>query len=131
MVPGLLAPVTSTCVPTGSVPLVHPSVAVLPPVPEQWAACPMYVLVPSLKMKLDVHWAPLVKVWTPGRTAADDAGAHAEAIAGASSTAATTPIEHASATSFLTVASSVGRCEIRLQRVAAAPCLGGEKICRS
>ncbi len=41
MVPGLLAPVTSTGVPTGSEPLVQPSVAVLPPVPEQWAAWPM------------------------------------------------------------------------------------------
>ena len=41
MVPGLLAPSTSTCVPTGSEPLVQPSVSVLPPVPEQWAAWPM------------------------------------------------------------------------------------------
>jgi hypothetical protein len=47
MTPGLEAPVTSTCVPTGSVPEVQPSVAVLPPVPEQWAACPMYVFAPS------------------------------------------------------------------------------------
>ena len=43
-VPGWLAPVTSTGVPVGSDPLVQPSVAVLPPVPEQWAACPMYSL---------------------------------------------------------------------------------------
>ena len=48
MTPGLLAPVTSTAVPTGSVPLELPSVSVAPPVPEQWAACPMNTFVPSL-----------------------------------------------------------------------------------
>jgi hypothetical protein len=42
MVPGLLAPVMSTGVPTGSEPLVQPLVSVLPPVPEQCAACPRY-----------------------------------------------------------------------------------------
>ena len=45
--PGLLAPLTSTGVPSGSDLLVHPSVSVEEPVPEQWAACPRYVLVPS------------------------------------------------------------------------------------
>src|SRR2546421_9417629 len=80
MTPGRFAPVTWTWVPTGSEPDVHPLVAVLPPVPEQCAACPMYVLVPSLKMKLAVHWAPSVNVWTPGWTAAVPAGAHAPAV---------------------------------------------------
>ena len=47
MTPGLRAPVTWTCVPTGSVPRRQPSVSVSPPVPEQWAAWPMYVVVPS------------------------------------------------------------------------------------
>jgi hypothetical protein len=42
MVPGLLAPLTVTGVLVGSDPLVHPFVAVLPPVPEQCAAWPMY-----------------------------------------------------------------------------------------
>jgi hypothetical protein len=41
MVAGLLAPVTSTCVPSGSEALVDPFVSVLLPVPEQWAAWPM------------------------------------------------------------------------------------------
>ena len=40
-------PVTSTWVPTGREPDVQPFVSVLPPVPEQWAAWPMYTLVPS------------------------------------------------------------------------------------
>jgi hypothetical protein len=35
MVPGLLAPLICTEVPSGRDPLVQPSVAVLPPVPEQ------------------------------------------------------------------------------------------------
>jgi hypothetical protein len=47
MIAGWLAPVTSTAVPTGSVPDEQPSVAVFPPVPEQCAAWPTYVLVPS------------------------------------------------------------------------------------
>ena len=41
MTPGFDAPVTSTGVPIGSDPEVHPFVAVLPPVPEQCAAWPM------------------------------------------------------------------------------------------
>ena len=41
MVPGLLAPVTSTGVPTGSEPESQPLVSVEPPVPEQCAAWPM------------------------------------------------------------------------------------------
>ena len=39
-VPGLLDPVTSTGVPTGSEELVQPLVSVAAPVPEQWAAWP-------------------------------------------------------------------------------------------
>ena len=34
--------------------------------PEQWAACPMKVSVPSVNTKFAVHWAPSVKVMTPG-----------------------------------------------------------------
>src|SRR3954469_1182276 len=79
MVPGWLAPVTSTFVPSGSDFAVQPLVSVLPPVPEQCAAWPMYVLVPSLKMKLAVHCAPSVNVCTPGWTVAPSAGAHADA----------------------------------------------------
>src|SRR3954449_12127441 len=70
MVPGRLAPVTSTCVPSGSDFAEQPFVSVLPPVPEQCAACPMYVFVPSLNTKFAVHWAPSVNVWTPGWTVA-------------------------------------------------------------
>ena len=44
MVPGRDAPVTCTCVPTGNEPDVHPFVSVLPPVPEQCAAWPMYTV---------------------------------------------------------------------------------------
>src|SRR4051794_37651952 len=82
MVPGRLAPFTVTGVPVGSEPLVQPSVSVEEPVPEQCAACPMYTLfAPSKKTKFAVHWAPSVKVWTPGCTAADEAGAHVGAAA--------------------------------------------------
>jgi hypothetical protein len=56
---------------------VHPLVAVLPPVPEQWAACPMYTSVVSKNTKLAVHCAPFVLVCTPGWTVADAADAHA------------------------------------------------------
>src|SRR6267378_2824036 len=89
MVPCLLAPVTSTLVPTGNVPLEHPSVAVFPPVPEQWAAWPMYTVEPLVKMKFAVHCPPCVKVCTPGWMAAVAAGAHADA-AGASTSVAST-----------------------------------------
>jgi hypothetical protein len=41
MVPGWLAPSTSTAVPSGSEPESQPLVSVAPPVPEQWAAWPM------------------------------------------------------------------------------------------
>src|SRR3954469_2289000 len=92
MDPGLLAPVTSTGVPVGSDPLVQPLVAVLPPVPEQCAAWPMYsVPDPSKKTKFAVHWPPAVNVWTPGWTVADDAGAHVgapNAAAGSTTSAA-------------------------------------------
>src|SRR3954451_13065904 len=92
MVPGWLAPSTSTAVPVGSDPLSQPFVSVLPPVPEQCAAWPMYS-VPALskKTKLAVHCAPSVTVCTPGWTVADDAGAHVgapSAVAGSSATAA-------------------------------------------
>src|SRR3954454_3354618 len=89
MVPGFEAPSTSTCMPTGSEAEVQPFVSVLLPVPEQWAAWPVYVFVPSLKMKLAVHWAPPVKVITPGWTAAEEAGAHAEAEPASASSPAT------------------------------------------
>src|SRR3954470_4848169 len=79
MVPGRLAPVTSTCVPSGSDFAEQPFVSVLLPVPEQCAACPMYVFVPSLNTKFAVHWAPLVNVWTPGWMVALSAGAQARA----------------------------------------------------
>src|SRR3954453_14644679 len=86
MVPGRLAPVTSTCVPSDSDFAKQPLVSVLLPVPEQCAACPMYVFVPSLNTKFAVHWAPLVNVCTPGWTVALPAGAHARApLAGAES----------------------------------------------
>src|SRR5690349_3645523 len=77
MTPGCDAPVTCTCVPMGSEPEVQPFVAVLPPVPEQWAAWPMYtVFEASKKTKFAVHCAPAVKVWTPGWIGAVAAGAH-------------------------------------------------------
>jgi hypothetical protein len=41
MTPGLLAPSTATCVPSGSDCDVQPSVSVAAPVDEQCAACPM------------------------------------------------------------------------------------------
>jgi hypothetical protein len=34
------------------------------------------LLLASKKMKFAVHWAPAVRVWTPGRIVAEDAGAH-------------------------------------------------------
>src|SRR4051794_37486641 len=71
----------------GSEPAVQPLVSVLPPVPEQWAAWPMYVVVPSLRMKFDVHWAPSVNVMTPGWTVALPAGAQAKAAVAPSSEA--------------------------------------------
>src|SRR3954464_13973853 len=70
----------STCVPSGSDWAEQPLVSVLPPVPEQWAAWPRYVVPPSLKTKLAVHCAPCVNVWMPGWTVADGAGAHADAV---------------------------------------------------
>ena len=48
MVPGRDAPVTSTGVPSGSEAESQPSVSVAAPVPEQCAACPMNVSMPSL-----------------------------------------------------------------------------------
>jgi hypothetical protein len=70
-------------VPSGSDWLVQPLVSVAPPVPEQWAAWPTKTVDPSLKMKLAVHWAPSVWVWTPGWIGAVPAGAQADAAAGA------------------------------------------------
>src|SRR3954454_25280270 len=63
----------------GSDPEVQPLVSVLPPVPEQWAAWPMKVSEPWVKMKWAVHWAAAVKVCTPGWMGADAAGAPASA----------------------------------------------------
>src|SRR5205085_1961190 len=84
-------PVIVTGVPVGNEPLVQPLVAVLPPVPEQCAACPRYTFVPSEYTKFDVHCAPAVMTCTPGCTAAEAAGAHADAAVGASMPAATEP----------------------------------------
>ena len=53
--PGCVAPLISTGVPSGSDPASQPFVSVAAPVPEQWAAWPMYVLPPPWKMKLAVH----------------------------------------------------------------------------
>ena len=58
----------------------HPSVSVLPRVPEQWAAWPMYVSVPFVKMKFEVHWAPSVNVCTPGWIVALLAGAQVRVV---------------------------------------------------
>src|SRR3954470_13688021 len=77
MVPGRLAPVTSTGVPTGSETESQPFVLVAAPVPEQCAACPMYTFVASKNTKLAVHCAPSVNVCTPGSIGALAAGAHA------------------------------------------------------
>src|SRR5205823_12038376 len=97
-----LAPVTSTGVPVGSDWLVQPLVSVAAPVPEEWAAWPRETFEPSSKTKLDVHWAPLVNVITPGWTVADAAGAHAEA-AGASAATPRAATVKASTMSFLKV----------------------------
>src|SRR4051812_3673633 len=88
MVPGLLAPLIVTGVPSGSEPESQPLVSVEPPVPEQCAACPMSVSVPLVKTKLAVHCPPSVTVWTPGWIVAVEAGAHADAIDGAMARAA-------------------------------------------
>src|SRR2546429_5713321 len=91
MTPGRDAPVTCTGVPIGSEPDVQAAVAVFPPVPEQCAACPMYTLPASKKMKFAVHCAPFVKACTPGWIAADAAGAHVgSAVASVVSAAAAT-----------------------------------------
>src|SRR4051812_22177440 len=79
MIAGCPVPM-STAVPLGSDCAEQPLVSVLPPVPEQWAAWPRYVVEPSLKTKFAVHWAPSVNVWTPGWTVAEPAGAHADAV---------------------------------------------------
>lgn len=68
--PGLVAPSISTGVPSGWEPESQPFVSVASPVLEQCAAWPMYVLAPSWKTKLEVHWPPDVTVWLPGRIAA-------------------------------------------------------------
>src|SRR3954447_24676746 len=83
----------STGVPLGSDFAEQPLVSVLPPVPEQCAACPRYVVAPSLKTKLAVHCAPSVNVWMPGWTFAELAGAHADAVGAlrASATSAAAP----------------------------------------
>src|SRR3954469_23220611 len=79
MIAGCPVPM-STAVPLGSDCAEQPLVSVLPPVPEQWAAWPKYVVEPSLKTKLAVHCAPWVNVWMPGWTVADSAGAHGDAV---------------------------------------------------
>ena len=104
--PCWLAPVTSTLVPTGSEPESQPFVSVELPVPEQWAAWPMYVVVPSEKTKLAVHWAPSVNVCTPGCTVALSAGAQAFA-AGAKA---------AIAAQAVTASAAIRRCT-RIRRV--------------
>ena len=54
--PGLLAPSTSTGVPSGSEPASQPLVLVVPPVLEQCAAWPMKtLLLASKKTKFAVH----------------------------------------------------------------------------
>src|ERR1700760_1319049 len=89
MVAGRPAPVTCTGGASGGDALLQPFVSVLPPVPEQCAAWPMYVSAPSVKMKFAVHWAPSVNVWTPGWIVAVAAGAQADAAEGAMASAAT------------------------------------------
>src|SRR5688500_5825187 len=82
MTPGLLAPVTSTAVPSGSEVAMQPSVTLGGLVLEQCAAWPMNVSTPSVNTKFAVHWpAPSVYVWTPGFTVAVSAGAQAGAAA--------------------------------------------------
>src|SRR4051812_20278457 len=54
-------------------------------------------------MKFAVHWAPPVKVITPGWTAADEAGAHAEAEPASASNPATATSAVASIKRNLTV----------------------------
>ena len=81
-------PTRVTLVPSGSDCARQPSVSVAAPVLAQCAACPMYVSLPRVKMKLAVHWPePAVSVWMPGWMVALDAGAHADAAAGASAAA--------------------------------------------
>ena len=75
--PGRVAPSISTGVPSGSVPASQPFVSVAAPVPEQWAAWPRYVPPPSRNTKLEVHWAPSVKVITPGWMSAPSSAAAA------------------------------------------------------
>ena len=53
--PGLLAPSTSTGVPTGNDAVSQPLVLVCPPVLEQWAAWPRYTFEPLVNTKLEVH----------------------------------------------------------------------------
>src|SRR5690349_11130002 len=112
MTPGCDAPVTCTCVPMGSEPEVQPFVAVLPPVPEQWAAWPMYtVFEASKKTKFAVHCAPAVKVWTPGWIGAVAAGAHVGAALaeGASATTkGTATVAHVTAAAKTQASSFMG-----------------------
>src|SRR5918912_3458765 len=80
MVPGLLAPSTSTGVPSGSEPESQPLVSVAAPVPEQWAAWPSSTSEPLVKTKFAVHCAPSVNVCTPGWIVALLAGAHVRVV---------------------------------------------------
>jgi hypothetical protein len=63
--------------PIGREPESQPFVSVAPPVPEQCAAWPMNVSAPAVNTKLEVHWAPSVKVMLPGRMLALSTGVHA------------------------------------------------------
>src|SRR5437763_7504562 len=116
MTPGWDAPVTCTCVPMGSEPDVQPFVAVLPPVPEQWAAWPMYtVLEASKKTKFAVHCAPAVKVWTPGWIGAVAAGAQVGAALAEGASAATNgraTVAHVTAAAKTRASSFMGRSSL-------------------
>src|SRR2546429_1084233 len=116
MTPGWDAPVTCTCVPMGSEPDVQPFVAVLPPVPEEWVAWPMYtVLEASKKTKFAVHCAPAVKVWTPGWIGADAAGAQVGAALAEGASAATNgraTVAHVTAAAKTRASSFMGRSSL-------------------
>src|SRR5438552_9758473 len=118
-------------VPRASERVLQPSVSVLAPVDEQWAACPRYTPpAASVKTKFPVHCPapprndePPVKVITPGWIVALLAGAHADAAAGADRVASASALATGASLhhSFIYYASLIGLLVDRARACSATP----------